>query len=165
MPIRSAALASVLALVILSLAIPAQSQSATTYGNARFGYVIAYPADLLVPEREADNGDGRQFHARHGTAKMSVWGAYNAEGQSPEEIARNYAGDCGAGKVTYKVAKPRLVAFSCVTPAGRVIYQKTVIRQDVLSTVRFDYPNEERTIWDPVVRKVSGSLSAGSGAD
>jgi len=30
-----------------------------TYCNARFGYCIHYPNDLLYPQREADNGDGR----------------------------------------------------------------------------------------------------------
>ena len=134
-----------------------------TYVNARFGYSVSYPADLLVPEPEADNGDGRRFHARRGTAAMLVWGAYNAEKQSPAGIARQYEADCGAGKVTYKVAKPALVAFSCITPAGRLIYQKTLIRRDVLATVRFEYPAAEQATWNPVVQRVSASLSAGSG--
>jgi hypothetical protein len=160
MPLRSVALGSALAV----LATSAHSAGMATYVNSRFGYSVSYPADLLIPEPEADNGDGRKFHDRHATAVMSVWGAYNADQQSPQDIARNYEGDCGAGKVGYEVAKPQLVAFSCITPAGRVIYQKTLIRHDVLTTVRFDYPAEEQAVWDPAVRQVSGSLSAGSGA-
>ena len=96
---------------------------------------------------------------------MLVRAAYNADEQSPDELAREYEVDCGAGKVIYKVAKPQLVAFSCITPAGLVIYQKTLIRHDVLTTVRFEYPSGEQTIWDPAAQQVSGSLSAGSGAN
>ena len=160
MPLRSV----VLGLALTALATAAHCAGMATYVNARFGYSVSYPADLLVPEPEADNGDGRKFHARRGTAAMLVWGAYNADNRSPEQIAREYEADCGAGKVTYKVAKPGLVAFSCTTPAGRVIYQKTLIRHDVLSTVRFEYPAGEQAIWDPAVQRVSASLSAGSGA-
>ena len=160
MPLRRVALG----LALTVLATSAHSAGAATYVNARFGYSVSYPTDLLIPEPEADNGDGRKFHARRGTAAMLVWGAYNADQRSPEDIAREYEVDCGAGKVTYKVAKPQLVAFSCITPAGRVIYQKTLIRHDVLTTVRFEYPAAEQTIWNPAVQQVSGSLSAGSGA-
>ncbi len=160
MPLRSIALG--LALTVLA---SAQSAGAATYANVRFGYSVGYPAELLIPEPEADNGDGRKFHARHGTATMLVWGSYNADKQSPEEIARAYESDCSAGQVNYKVAKSQLVAFSCTTPAGHVIYQKTLIHGDVLTTVRFEYPVGERTIWDPVVQQVSGSLRAGSSAN
>ena len=30
-----------------------------TYANARFKYSISYPADLLIPQGEAENGDGQ----------------------------------------------------------------------------------------------------------
>ena len=159
MPSRSAASGWLLSLAVLGLALPAQAASGALYANARFGYTVQYPADLLVPEREADNADGRQFHAREGSARLAVWGAYNAESLSPRELAARDMTDCAGGTVSYRVAKARLIAFSCITPGGQVIYQKTLIRADVLATVRFDYPLAERARWDPVVGRVASSLS------
>ena len=47
-------------LVFVALAVNAAfAQSKySTYNNARFGYLIQYPADLLEMQAEADNGDG-----------------------------------------------------------------------------------------------------------
>ena len=57
------------------------------------------------------------------------------------------------------------MAFSCITPAGRVLYQKTLIHRDVLSTVRIEYPAADRKTWEPLVAQISGSLTAGRGLD
>lgn len=140
---------------------PPNPAFAATYGNARFGYSIRYPENLLVAEREADNGDGRAFHARTGLAKVLVWGAYRAMDyeQTPSGIAREYERHCSGGKVTYQVVKSTLVAFSCITPTRHVIYQKTLISPEVLRTVRFEYPYADRAIWDPVVQQVANSFT------
>ncbi|HEY3778206.1 MAG TPA: hypothetical protein VGL35_09115 [Rhizomicrobium sp.] len=151
-----------LALAALGFAMMPPSAQAAMYVNARFGYSIVYPDNLLVAERESDNSDGGAFHARRGPAKMSVWGSYRDEDteKTSDAIARLYETDCGAGKVTYRVVKPRLVAFSCVNAAGRIIYQKTLIDGDVLRSMRFEYPYADRATWDPVIKQVAGSLSA-----
>ena len=148
-----------LAFTVLAVAVAlAGSASAATYANARFGYWIDYPADLIVPGRESDNGDGREFHAQGGTVRIATWGEYNALDQTPGQLAQVSEKDCQSGKIAYHVAKSRLVAFSCVMPGGRILYQKTLIGGDVLATVRFEYPSAERAKWDPVVNRVAGSL-------
>jgi hypothetical protein len=138
--------------------------SAATYVNVRYGYAVSYPADLLVAEPEADAGDGRMFHARQGTAKMSVWGEWKMDGldQSPAGIAREAGSHCAPGGAAYRVVKPRLVALSCVTPEGWVTYQKTLIGKEALTTVTFDYPTAERRRWDPVVASIAASLRQGT---
>jgi hypothetical protein len=155
------ALATTLMLVMAGLVLPSGPAKAKPYGNGRFSYWIDYPENLLVPGREADNGDGLRFHARKGSAEMSVWGEYNALDQSPREMVREYERGCGPRTVTFEVANARLAAFSCTTPKGRIIYQKTMIRKDVLATVRLEYPVSEQALWDPVVRQVASSLKAG----
>src|SRR5215212_2313800 len=50
-----------------------------SYANARFLYSIEYPAGILIPQREADNRDGRQFFSRDGHAKMMVFGRYGLD--------------------------------------------------------------------------------------
>jgi hypothetical protein len=138
--------------------------SAATYVNVRYGYAVDYPADLLIAEPEADAGDGRMFHAHQGTAKMSVWAEWKMDGldQSPEDIAREAGSHCAAGRVAYKVVKPRLVALSCVTAEGRATYQKTLIGKAALTTVTFDYPATERRRWDPVVASIAASMRQGT---
>jgi len=54
-----------------------------TYANARYGYSIAYPDDLLTPGKEADDGDGLAFSAKTGGARVAVWGRYNATDDTP----------------------------------------------------------------------------------
>ena len=44
-----------------------------TYYNSRFEYSIKYPVKVLVPQEEAENGDGRVFLAKGG-AELRVWG-------------------------------------------------------------------------------------------
>jgi hypothetical protein len=149
-------------LCFLALVLNASPAFAVTYANARFGYTIAYRGDLLIAEPEADNGDGRSFHARHGAAKLLVWGSNRDADESPTVIARQYQGDCAAGKIAYSVVKPKLVAFSCVTAKGDILYQKTIIGDDRLCSLRFDYPAAERATWDGVVKEVSASLRTGS---
>ena len=158
--------AALSASVLLSAAaVPA---NAATYVNVRYGYGVSYPADLLIAEPEADAGDGRAFHARQGTAKMSVWAQWKLDDdvidQSPEGIAREAAADCAGGRGAYRLVKPQLVAVSCITPKGVVIYQKTLISKDELTTVRFEYPYTERERWDHVVTRVAASLQQGKPA-
>jgi hypothetical protein len=151
-----------LALAVLGFALLPAAVRADTYVNARFGYSVSYPAHKLVAQRVSANGDGRTFRAKSGRATMSVFGGNWLKNlyPTPQALARSYEADCGAGKVTYQVAKPQLVAFSCITPAGGVIYQKTLIGGGALRSVRFDYPLAEQKAWDPVVSQVAASLQA-----
>lgn len=148
-----------LAALVIGLAAVPLVAKAETYVNARFGYALRYPAALLAPQPEAENGDGRRFLARRGSATLSVWGAYRAAdpAQSPKAIARAYEADCAPRSVTYEAIRPTLVAFSCRTPAGRILYQKTLLDGEVARSVRFDYPADERATWDRVVEEVSAS--------
>ena len=43
-----------------------------TYANARFGFVLAYPPELIAGE-EAMNGDGREFHSKNGEFSLAAF--------------------------------------------------------------------------------------------
>ena len=142
---------------------PSSAASALeSYANARFGYTVEYPADLLVPQGEAENGDGQAFDAKKGTAKILVYGSYNALNESPAELAQRAENDCTGHRAQYRVVKPSLVAVSCTTADG-ILYQKTMIRGDALTTLRATYPIAERKIWDGVVAAMARSMAAPSG--
>ncbi|HTR87972.1 MAG TPA: hypothetical protein VMI56_26050 [Reyranella sp.] len=150
-------LVSALALAALASVPATGGPSLATYANSRFGYTVEYPADLLVPQEEAENGDGRAFEARHGRAQILVYGGYNALNESPAELAGRAETDCAGHHAQYRVAKPNLVAISCTTTDG-ILYQKTMIRGDTLTTLRAAYPSSERKVWDGVVARMSRSL-------
>ena len=134
-----------------------------TYANARYGYRVSYPADLLVAEPESDSGDGRKFHARRGHAELLAWASENVLEQTPADLARHSEHECGGRPASYKIVKPTLVAVSCVSPAGIMFYQKTLIRGGVLTAIRMTYPAAERSVWDGVVTQISRSMAAGIG--
>jgi hypothetical protein len=138
-------------LIFTALTTPALADS---YGNARFGYTIDYPAGLFAPQPEAENGDGRHFTALHGGADLAVWGGYNANDQSPDDIATTAAGDCVSAPKPYRLVKPTVVVVSCATANG-VLYHKTYIRGDVLTTFELTYPAAEKARWDAVVGKLT----------
>ncbi|MGO4523206.1 hypothetical protein AB4076_21525 [Dyella sp. 2RAF44] len=139
---------------------PSAANSGTgRYQNVRFGYVVEYPSPLLLAGNEADNGDGLKFAPEMGDADIRVWGEYNVNSDSPAAILKaDLTNDCASGKATYQVSKPNLVAYSCLTPQGRVVYAKAIIRGDTLATVRFDYAPSEQQTWAPVIKQMADTL-------
>ena len=105
---------------------------------------------MFAPQPEADNGDGRHFKALSGGADLAVWGAYNAADQSPDTIANGVASNCAPAPQPYRLIKPTVVVVSCPTASG-ILYHKTYIRGDVLTTFEFIYPASEKARWDAIV--------------
>ena len=156
-------------LLTLAAFLPAAGQSSPpwdSYVNNRFTYLVDYPASLLRPQPEAGNADGREFHARKGTAKIAVWGSYVNNGNpSAKEQAALTLQDCVGGKAVYRLDKPPVQAVSCLTPAGEVLYYKNRQRKDVLVGLEAHYPPAEKAIWDPVVARMAKSLFVGESDD
>lgn len=147
-------------------AMPAKQASSdvATYHNVRFDFAVDYPAKLLIAGEEADNGDGLQFASNASHADIRAYGGYNALEQTPKEMLQyNLKEDCEKNKVTYQVSKPAVVAYSCLSPAGRIVYEKIIIRDDTLATVRFDYDPHEQSRWLPVIKQMADSLRLGAG--
>jgi len=130
------------------------------YVNVRYGYSVNFPTGLLVAEPESDAGDGRAFHARRGSAKAAVWGAWKLDDldQRPSTIAAEAEQECG-GPAAYKVVKPTMAAVSCVTKKGDVLYRKTLLKGDQIVSLQMTYPAAERATWDPVLQRVAASLT------
>ena len=126
---------------------------ADSYANARFGYMLTYPAGVFTPQPEAENGDGRRFTAANDAAVLAVWGAYNAAGQSPTDIANDVAGNCTPAPPPYRLIRPTVVVVSCATADG-VLYHKTYIRGDVLTSFELTYPAATKPRYDALVGKL-----------
>jgi hypothetical protein len=143
--------AILLAASLCTIAAPALADG---YTNARFGYTLTYPARTFTPQPEPDNGDGRHLKALSGEADLAVWGAYNALNQSASDIANGVASNCAPAPQPYRLIKPTVVVVSCPTPGG-ILYHKTYIRGDVLTTFELTYPASQRARWDAVVGEIT----------
>src|SRR6476660_5925357 len=55
-----------------------------TYCNVRFDYCIQYPKEIVYPQPESENGDGRVFKNKQGDVVLTVFGRMNsnAEGET-----------------------------------------------------------------------------------
>jgi hypothetical protein len=135
-----------------------------TYGNARFEFMICFPADLLTPQPEADNGDGRVFVGADGT-RMEVWGTFNTQNLTPAQVLTMETAriDGRHGTVTYKVSKPGWYALSG-TSDGKVFYQRGLSDTVRFASFRLVYPKASAAIWNPVAARISACLKGAEGS-
>lgn len=143
-------------LVILFFSQIVLSQSDyNTYNNARFGYLISYPSNL-IPKGEADNGDGQVFEAKDKSAKLTVWGSNNALSQSLKQIYNDNLKEYGKA-VTYKNFGETWYVISGKRN-GKIFYQKTINDEDVYFTFVFEYAESKRKAYDKAVTKIAKSF-------
>jgi len=169
MPTRNALTTCVLAICFFGYGEAGQAADAVdahpalaTYANARYGYTIAYPDALLTPGAEADDGDGRVFTAKTGTAQVAVWGRFNANDDTPAAMLREEEdGTCTGAPASYEVSRKDLVAFSCETAEKDIVYEKMIIHGDTIAAVEFTYPASEQDTWAPVIAEMGESLRIG----
>jgi hypothetical protein len=134
----------------------------STYINNRFSYSISYPTGLLIPQGEADNGDGQKFLSRDGRAEMIVYGSNNALDQRLRDLYNEQLqggeGDARSKKiVTYKALRDNWFVVSG-GEGDRVFYQKTIFRGGVFKTVRIEYDKSLADIFDKVTKRVVASF-------
>jgi hypothetical protein len=132
-----------------------------SYANARFLYSIAYPAGILIPQREADNGDGRQFLSRNGRAKMIVFGRYALDTENlQKEYEAAIRGEGGATRVvTLKKMKDNWFVVSG-REGGKIFYRKTILSGGAFKTFIIEYDESEKKFYDPVTAHVAKSFRA-----
>lgn len=155
-------------LVFVALAVAAAFGQAkySTYSNARFGYSIQYPMDLLEMQGEADNGDGATFISKDSSAEMRVWGQNNALNRS---VRDEYAEALKrAGTIfTYKSLLKNGFAVSG-TSGDKIYYQKTLYRPGkggVFYTFTIEYPAAERAKYDAAVQRIVKSFKFDPSSD
>lgn len=151
-----------LALMICFCADRSKSQEKySTYTNDRYSYSISYPTGLLIPQGEADNGDGQKFLSRDGQATMIVYGSNNALGQSLLDLYNEQLQAKGENSwkptVTYKVLRANWFVVSG-REGDRIFYQKTVLREGAFKTFRIEYDKALAAVFDQVTKRVVASF-------
>jgi hypothetical protein len=140
-----------------------EGKAGATYHNVTYDYAVDYPEDLLVPGTESASGDGLDFAPKSGKADIAVWGKYASPDDTRASLLHDDETHCAPGKVSYEVNKPTFIAFSCLTPKGRIVYEKMAIHNDVYAAVRFEYDAADQATWGPVIKQMAGSLRIGPG--
>lgn len=133
-----------------------------TYMNPRFGTIVDYPANIFtVRDPPPDNGDGQSFHSGDGHAQLLVYGAYNAEGDTPKSYLEKH-GDEGVG---YRRTTARTYVVSGARK-DQLFYERCNFhdgKNDVIDCFVVTYPAADKVAWDPIVTQLSKSLRAGRG--
>jgi hypothetical protein len=153
-------LAVCLGLIICLVADVSNAQDKySIYSNGRFSYSISYPKGLLIPQGEADNGDGQKFLSRDGRAEMIVYGSNNALNQSLRDLYNEQLreGEDERSKKTYKVLRNNWFVVSG-REDDRVFYRKTIFKGGVFKTFSIEYDNSLADVFDKVTKRVAASF-------
>ena len=159
-----------LVLLALSSILPAQTKYAL-YRNKRYSFSIEYRTDLLKQRHLSKDTDiGQDFRSHDGKVELVVLASLNENRLTLREIAHLY---------TYRFFVPasdfesREIAPSEFVMSGTVkkrIYFLKVIRHefpnaDIYYTLFIKYPKSERSKWEPVVGRLSGSFKFDANAN
>jgi hypothetical protein len=130
-----------------------------TYSNARFGYSISYPAGILIPQGESDNGDGQIFRSSDGKAEMRAFGRYNVQNETLRSAFNAaVAGEGGSGReVTYKLLRGNFYVVSG-RQNGKIFYEKTMLKGDTFKTFMIEYDESERATYDSITSRIVRSF-------
>jgi hypothetical protein len=127
----------------------------TSYTNQRFGFEIEYPSNL-IPQGEAQNGDGQAFFSADEKLKLWAW-ARLALDEGLADYTRNFF--TKGEKITYKIVKKDWAVFSGYTPDNQIFYQKIWLKNDVFYTFLWQYPTQLRKKYDPFCQKIADSFT------
>lgn len=132
-----------------------------SYSNARFLYSIDYPAGILIPQREADNSDGRQFLSRDGHAKMLAFGRYALDTDTlKKEYEDAIRGEGRAGRIiTLKKLQSNWFVVSG-SENGKIFYRKTIYSGGAFKSFIIEYDESEKKFYDPITAHISKSFTA-----
>jgi hypothetical protein len=155
-------LAIALAFILVTSPSVIAATAYATYHNARFSYSIAYPQTLLLPQGEADNGDGQVFASQTGDASLRVYGT-NFDKSSTDlypniEDAFHEAATEKAGKaIIYKRLKNNWFVVSGLID-NKIFYQKTVYGNQQTCTLYLEYPKNQQKTYDAITKHIANSL-------
>ena len=135
------------------------------YINVRFAYGISYPEGILIPQGEADNGDGQKFISEDKTVEMLAYGYYNPE---PEEFTLKYmfdhettenSADHPGRKVTYKKLTETWYVVSG-TEGDKIFYTKVFYKKKENTNIHFfiSYPKSRKHEFDAITAEISKSF-------
>ena len=130
-----------------------------TYHNDRYDYTVEYP-DFLIPQGEADSGDGQKFLSGDQKIQMLVYYAFkddfNTDGE-PLPVDKAYEEDLNfiTGVISKKLEDNHYIIKYKV---DNVLHTNYTVFDDRYFTIRFEYPEEENDRMERVIEHVINSF-------
>ncbi len=143
-------------------ATPAPDTKWTYYKNGRFGFKVSYPTCMFKPGPEPENSDGLVFTSEDGRASFTAYGSHNALDFTPQTYSDWSKRDTDT--VTYERVKQNWIVLSGYR-GDMVFYKKTIFScgNQIMNTVYWVYPTEQKHLYDPIVGPMTKSLVPGAG--
>ncbi|MGH8094714.1 MAG: hypothetical protein ACREIF_14790 [Chthoniobacterales bacterium] len=152
-----------IAVILLSFLALAQSAVASgkewrQYANARFGYVLSYPGNLVAGP-EAMNGDGREFHSADGEFSLAVSAHFFVPG-SGDSFETRWQDELATPDVTitYKKKTSSWYVVSGITKSGTEYYHKLCHKGANWAAFQITYPHAQNAKYDPWVTRIEKSF-------
>lgn len=141
----------------------AQAQDFKRYTNARFGFAVDYPADIVSPLRGPENDDGRIFRSNDGKVQMTVSGILNVSGQDVPQLM-NDAQAQHAGVKWIKRDKTD-TSFTLVGEGARgFVYHHGILYlsdgQEIIGTLLVTFPKGAEDVMGGVIERARDSFAA-----
>jgi hypothetical protein len=138
-----------------------------TIQNKRFGFQIAYPANIFVPAPTPSGNDGRVLKSKDGQAKLLVATFENAENLTLDGYRKFLLTDIYANTtIDYSPLKQRWFVLSG-TRGDETFYERVTFScgGKLINSWAMLYPTSQKRLYDRVVEAVAKTYTAGSGAD
>jgi len=136
------------------------SPALADYCNNRYAYCLSYPKDLMLPQPESGNGDGRIFTDKSGKEVLRVYGtsALDMDG-NPTTLKAQYQSELqqAGRKITYKTEGKGFYVISGYEN-GHLFYQKTISNSEGFCYAILTYSEHERSTYDPLCAQLFRSF-------
>lgn len=133
-----------------------------TYSNARYGFSIQYPADLLTEKTYPENGDGIWLRDRSGSVELIPSASLNINASSIKQIYRDaikWKEDDKDIEITYKVQKKNWYVLSGYNyRKSSIFYIKYYSTGDILSGFTISYPIRDKRKYNQLINILSKSF-------
>lgn len=135
------------------------------YRNARYGTTVLYPANLVAPQPESANGDGRKFVSRDGQIEVTSYAFRGRLGRSARGEMNRAVSDWKRDRARVTYAKNGASWFVLSGYLGAdIFYEKTLLRNGVFHTLIWQYPQNLKRRLDASLTRSAAAFSAGRSA-
>lgn len=136
----------------------------TGYYNERYGYGMEYP-DILIPQGEADSGDGQAFVSGDGSATLRVYHDFRSLSGDPDPIEKAYRDDVKRLKPSRQKLHESHYELQGTTADGKQFSQVTIRQGDEYYTIAAEYDKADAELFDDIVQHAFNSFYVMGSAD
>ena len=156
-----------LAAFIISFCMMTASSVATefaTYKNDEFGFSVDFPLGIFENQKKSEAGAGITMETNDGLVEFRAYGFMNGDELPLENVQSILLEDSDGRDVTYKRIKDNWIVLSGFEQEGdrkMIFYQRLQASKDLTSFSAFEliYPESERSVFDPLIKRMSRSLT------